>query len=159
MQSWTAPLFSLNRYSDPSAYLLQISSLYPSSQVVQLLWVRPGRKPWRQVCWKYSPIRENRFKHTVMPSKDADRQWKLSFWTFRFHSQFKFEREFYLNIGIDDFWIYNINFTNISYFFYSSINTGVNRKVLPVLSTETLLRIWLSTEDYGFRPSHNGKCY
>ena len=30
---------------------------------------------------------------------------------------------------------------------------GVNRKVLPVLSTETLLRIWLSTEDSGFRPS------
>ena len=30
---------------------------------------------------------------------------------------------------------------------------GVNQKVLPVLSTETLLHIWLSTEYYGFRPS------
>ena len=30
---------------------------------------------------------------------------------------------------------------------------GVNQKVLPVLSTETLLHIWLSTEHYGFRPS------
>ena len=34
-----------------------------------------------------------------------------------------------------------------------SITTGVNQKVLPVLSTETLLHIWLSTEYYGFRPS------
>ena len=33
------------------------------------------------------------------------------------------------------------------------IITGVNQKVLPVLSTETLLHIWLSTEYYGFRPS------
>ena len=32
-------------------------------------------------------------------------------------------------------------------------NTGVNQKVLPVLSTETLLHIWLSTEYYGRRPS------
>ena len=31
--------------------------------------------------------------------------------------------------------------------------TGVNQKVLPVLSTETLLHIWLSTEYYGFPPS------
>ena len=31
--------------------------------------------------------------------------------------------------------------------------TGVNQKVLPVLSTETLLHIWLSTEYYGFQPS------
>ena len=31
--------------------------------------------------------------------------------------------------------------------------TGVNQKVLPVLSTEMLLHIWLSTEYYGFRPS------
>ena len=31
--------------------------------------------------------------------------------------------------------------------------TWVNQKVLPVLSTETLLHIWLSTEYYGFRPS------
>ena len=31
--------------------------------------------------------------------------------------------------------------------------TGVNQKVLPVLSTETLLHIWLSTEYYGFGPS------
>ena len=31
--------------------------------------------------------------------------------------------------------------------------TGVNQKVLPVLSNETLLHIWLSTEYYGFRPS------
>ena len=31
--------------------------------------------------------------------------------------------------------------------------TGVNQKVLPVLSTEMLLHIWLSTENYGFRPS------
>ena len=31
--------------------------------------------------------------------------------------------------------------------------TGVNQKVLPVLSTETLLHIWLSTEYYGCRPS------
>ena len=31
--------------------------------------------------------------------------------------------------------------------------TGVIQKVLPVLSTETLLHIWLSTEYYGFRPS------
>ena len=30
--------------------------------------------------------------------------------------------------------------------------TGVIQKVLPVLSTETLLHIWLSTEYYGFRP-------
>ena len=29
----------------------------------------------------------------------------------------------------------------------------VNRIVLPVLSTEALLHIWLSTEYYGFRPS------
>ena len=33
------------------------------------------------------------------------------------------------------------------------VTTGVNQKVLPVLSTETLLHIWLSTEYYGFRPS------
>ena len=32
-------------------------------------------------------------------------------------------------------------------------NTGVIQMVLPVLSTETLLHIWLSTEYYGFRPS------
>ena len=38
------------------------------------------------------------------------------------------------------------NFEDFSY-------TGVNQKVLPVLSTETLLHIWLSTEYYGFRPS------
>ena len=31
--------------------------------------------------------------------------------------------------------------------------TGVIQKVLPVLSTEMLLHIWLSTEYYGFRPS------
>ena len=35
----------------------------------------------------------------------------------------------------------------------STIPTGVIQKVLPVLSTETLLHIWLSTEYYGFRPS------
>ena len=35
----------------------------------------------------------------------------------------------------------------------SIVTTGVNQKVLPVLSTETLLHIWLSTEYYGFRPS------
>ena len=34
-----------------------------------------------------------------------------------------------------------------------SMCTGVIQKVLPVLSTETLLHIWLSTEYYGFRPS------
>ena len=33
------------------------------------------------------------------------------------------------------------------------MTTGVNQKVLPVLSTETLLHIWLSTEYYSFRPS------
>ena len=33
------------------------------------------------------------------------------------------------------------------------ISTGVIQKVLPVLSTETLLHIWLSSEYYGFRPS------
>ena len=33
------------------------------------------------------------------------------------------------------------------------INTGVIQKVLPVLSTETLLHIWLSTKYYGFQPS------
>ena len=38
-------------------------------------------------------------------------------------------------------------------FFPQTISTGVNQKVLPVLSTETLLHIWLSTEYYGFRPS------
>ena len=37
--------------------------------------------------------------------------------------------------------------------FYSATNTGVNQKVLPVLSTETLLHIRLSTEYYGSRPS------
>ena len=36
---------------------------------------------------------------------------------------------------------------------YLYLTTGVNQKVLPVLSTETLLHIWLSTEYYGFRPS------
>ena len=36
---------------------------------------------------------------------------------------------------------------------FVSVNTEVNQKVLPVLSTETLLHIWLSTEYYGFRPS------
>ena len=36
---------------------------------------------------------------------------------------------------------------------HSTDFTGVNQKVLPVLSTETLLHIWLSTEYYGFRPS------
>ena len=30
---------------------------------------------------------------------------------------------------------------------------GVIKKVLPVLSTEKLLHIWLSTEYYGFRPN------
>ena len=34
-----------------------------------------------------------------------------------------------------------------------NVITGVNQKVPPVLSTETLLHIWLSTEYYGFRPS------
>ena len=38
-------------------------------------------------------------------------------------------------------------------YLYSNKSTGVNQKVLPVLSTETLLHIWLSTEYYGFRPS------
>ena len=38
-------------------------------------------------------------------------------------------------------------------FRYIDSITGVIRKVLPVLSTETLLHIWLSTEYYGFRPS------
>ena len=33
------------------------------------------------------------------------------------------------------------------------VSMGGNQKVLPVLSTETLLHIWLSTEYYGFRPS------
>ena len=33
------------------------------------------------------------------------------------------------------------------------LDTGVIQKVLPVLSTETLLHIWLSTKYYGFRPS------
>ena len=33
------------------------------------------------------------------------------------------------------------------------LTTGVNQKVLPVLSTETLLHIWLSTEYYDCRPS------
>ena len=33
------------------------------------------------------------------------------------------------------------------------VSTGENQKVLPVLSTEMLLHIWLSTEYYGFRPS------
>ena len=33
------------------------------------------------------------------------------------------------------------------------VGTGVIQKVLPVLSTETLLHIWLSTEYYVFRPS------
>ena len=43
--------------------------------------------------------------------------------------------------------IFNLNsYTSIVF-------TGVNQKVLPVLSTETLLHIWLSTEYYGFRPS------
>ena len=37
--------------------------------------------------------------------------------------------------------------------FHPCCNTGVIQKVLPVLSTETLLHIWLSTEYYGFRPS------
>ena len=37
--------------------------------------------------------------------------------------------------------------------YFTCINTGVIQKVLPVLSTETLLHIWLSTEYYGFRPS------
>ena len=53
--------------------------------------------------------------------------------------------------------------SNISHFFYVTVVksivsplhqiTGVIQKVLPVLSTETLLHIWLSTEYYGFRPS------
>ena len=43
-----------------------------------------------------------------------------------------------------------INNCNLQEIFMS---TGVNQKVLPVLSTETLLHIWLSTEYYGFRPS------
>ena len=34
-----------------------------------------------------------------------------------------------------------------------AIVTGVDQKVPPVLSTETLLRNWLSTEYFGFRPS------
>ena len=39
------------------------------------------------------------------------------------------------------------------YDFAEFVYTEVNRKVLPVLSTETLLRIWLSTENSGFRSS------
>ena len=35
----------------------------------------------------------------------------------------------------------------------TTVVTGVNQKVLPVLSKEALLHIWLSTEYYGFRPS------
>ena len=41
----------------------------------------------------------------------------------------------------------------IRYNCYNCSITGVIQKVLPVLSTETLLHIWLSTEYYGFRPS------
>ena len=37
--------------------------------------------------------------------------------------------------------------------FKMAVYTGVIQKVLPVLSTETLLHIWLSTEYYGFQPS------
>ena len=37
--------------------------------------------------------------------------------------------------------------------FRGTVGTGLIQKVLPVLSTETLLHIWLSTEYYGFRPS------
>ena len=47
---------------------------------------------------------------------------------------------------------YPRNFVPVGLFLYCII-TGVNQKVLPVLSTETLLHIWLSTEYYGFRPS------
>ena len=39
---------------------------------------------------------------------------------------------------------------------FKSKTTGVIQKVLPVLSTETLLHIWLSTEYYGFRLSSPG---
>ena len=35
----------------------------------------------------------------------------------------------------------------------SPASTGVMQKVQPVLSTEALLHIWLSSEYYGFRPS------
>ena len=48
---------------------------------------------------------------------------------------------------------------NFNQFYFSQLSlemvlfTGVIQKVLPVLSTETLLHIWLSTEFYGFRPS------
>ena len=38
-------------------------------------------------------------------------------------------------------------------FFTFILLTGVNQKVLPVLSTETLLHIWFSIDYYGFRPS------
>ena len=37
--------------------------------------------------------------------------------------------------------------------YFVTMTTGVIQKVLPVLSTERLLHIWLSTEYYGFGPS------
>ena len=46
----------------------------------------------------------------------------------------------------------NINDVDMKKFLHS-IFTGVNQKLLPVLSTETVLHLWLSTEYYGFRPS------
>ena len=44
------------------------------------------------------------------------------------------------------------NIVKYAPYFFCWICTGVNQKVLPVLSTETLLHIWLSTEYY-VRPS------
>ena len=54
---------------------------------------------------------------------------------------------FYVMSNFED-WENIIHFGNCFWF-----NTGVIQKVLPVLSTETFLHIWLSTEYYGFRPS------
>ena len=64
--------------------------------------------------------------------------------------------------GEEDFWggftIYGHgghlgHVTRIMLRFFHFLVTGVIQKVLPALSTETLLHIWLLTEYYGFRPS------
>ena len=52
-----------------------------------------------------------------------------------------------------DYFIYKVIFLLVKVNRFAYRGTGVIQKVLPVLSTETLLHIWLSTEYYGFRSS------
>ena len=58
-----------------------------------------------------------------------------------------------MDVLVPNIFLYNSHVSPANHILNENFITGVNQKVLPVLSTETLLHIWLSTEYYGFRPS------